>query len=333
MSLESNKNQLSNVLSVHLSFSYCKNIICYLPKKRSNYFENCEMTNTNDFETFITVVKEYNSKPDHTDEEFQAAFKKIHNLDYLSFDINQIKEIQNAKWIPNNFAVKIMKEWMHRQDQLLLQIRAYLLFHPELSPEMVAEIAKTIQNPSLTIDLTVENIIYNIATSGGSREFVNPYDQRLITVVQSSELGQKKYPVSNLFDNKADTFFLSPASNNFFIIISLPPFLKASITSYTMTAPPPRDNFQNSTGGPSNWVLQGLSKPDDETSAFLIDQQINNQDLAKPSSKKTFDVQQSNPPRYFRHFKLMNTGNNHQSNLSLALSLFDITGLVIISNE
>lgn len=285
-----------------------------------------------DYETFSAVVKEISSKSNPTDEETKDAYEKIKNLDYLSFDINQIKEIQNLKWIPNSFAVKIMKEWMRHQDELLLQIRAYLLFHPELSPEMVVEIAKTIQNPSLSFDLTVENIIYNLATSGGSREFVNPYDQHLITVFQSSELTTKQYPISNLFDNNDSTFFLSPPNPNFYIVISLPPFLKASIKSYTMVAPPPRGNSQVSQA-PSSWILQGLKQPNDDPNPFTIDRQVNNQDLARPSSKKTFVVNQPANLQYFRHFKLKNEGNNHQSNFSMSLSLFDISGILIISND
>lgn len=285
-----------------------------------------------DFETFTTVTQEINSNPSPNDEEIRQAYEKIKNLNYLSFDINQINEIQKLKWLPNNFAVKVMKEWMRHQDELLLQIRAYLLFHPELSPETVVEIAKTIQNPSSTIDLTVENIIHNLATSGGSREFVNPYDQQLITVFQSSELIQKTYSISNLFDNDPNTFFLSPTHSNFYIVISLPPFLKASITSYTMMAPPPRGNPQIS-DAPSSWILQGLKHPNDDTNPCIIDQQVNNQDLIEPSSKKTFIVDQPKKPQYFRHFKLKNDGNNHRSNLAFSLSLFDISGLLIISND
>lgn len=289
------------------------------------------MINT-DFQTFAAVNEEINSNSNPSDEDIQTAYEKVKNLNYLSFDINQIKLIQDSKWLPDSFAVKIMKEWMHYQDELLLQIRAYLLFHPELSPEMVVEIAKTIQNPSLTIDLTIENIIYSLATSGGSRKFVNPYDMNLITVYQSSKLMQSQYPVSNLFDNNESTFFLSPPSNNFYIIISLPPFLKASITSYTMMAPPPRGNSKVSQA-PSSWILQGLKQLKDDVNPYTIDQQVNNQDLIIPSSKKTFFVNRSNKPQYFRHFKLKNDSYNHQSNLSLSLSLFDISGLLIVSND
>ena len=54
-----------------------------------------------------------------------------------------------------------------------------------------------------------------------------------------------------------------------------------------MMAPPPRGNPQIS-DAPSSWILQGLKHPNDDTNPCIIDQQVNNQDLIEPSSKKTF---------------------------------------------
>lgn len=279
-----------------------------------------------DFDTFLSVINDFNSTiGSHSEEDINAAFEKIKNLDYTSFTIEQITLFKKETWLPDDFVVKIMKNWMRSQDQLLLEIRAYLVLHPSLPSHRVMEIAKAIQNPSIQIDLTVENIIYTLATTGGSREFVNPYTQRIINVTHScSSVPNIEHSIPKLFDNNKETFFLSPALVNFSIIISLPPFLNASLTSYKMQS--------HLDGGPSNWTLEGLETPDDNSNAVLLDQQINNQDFIESYSEKVFPIEQKPYKQYFRHFKLKNTGINHQANNALKLSGFDFSGTIIIAS-
>ncbi|OHT16755.1 hypothetical protein TRFO_41608 [Tritrichomonas foetus] len=279
-------------------------------------------------EAFLSICEEYQSS-NQIDDDRNQAISKLQSVDFMRFDINSIKRVQDAQWIPNDLAVNILKKWMRQQDQLLLEMRAYLIFNPAVSKVRLQEFATAIQSPSTPVNIIVENIIEKIATAGGARNFVNPLEQRLIIAKQSVESSMgSSHPLKNLFDLNDETYFVSQSTNNISLIISLPPFMKANLTAYTMKGPPRLQ--QSKQGGPANWILQGLSKPDDFSDAVTIDQQNNNTDLRDPNSEKTFNVKQKG---YFRHFRLLNTEKNHQDSFSIILRGFDITGTLIINRD
>ena len=282
-------------------------------------------------ELFREVHSEISQKENPTIEEISAAVSKLQSIDFLQFDIDEIKLIQQAKWLPSDFAVNVLKSWMHQQDQLIMEIRGYLVYHPNISKERLVEFSRAIQKPSVPIDLVTDNIIMRIATTGYSKEFVNPQKNRLIFAKQDPETTAKQsmHPIEHLFDNDNNTYFSSQPRNKVSIIISLPPFLKANLTAYTLRGPP-EIKEQTSQGGPANWVLQGLNNIDDFSDAVLIDQQTENNDFSKPNAEKTFPVEKKG---YFRHFRLINTDRNHQGNYSIVLSKFDISGTLIINND
>jgi hypothetical protein len=175
--------------------------------------------------------------------------------------------------------------------------------------------------------LIIEDIIRSIATAGGTRTAVNPVTEGLISAQASSEVGEHR--VSELFDFvNSGKYFMSNAQQSQFVIVSLPSFLKLQVTAYTLGAPPLVEN-KKAHGGVSSWILEASDNPD----AFqvVIDSRNDTRDLQGAGAVQTFSV--SECPGFYRHFKLTQTGPNHQGNLSIFLSRFDFSGKLTIHRE
>jgi hypothetical protein len=266
----------------------------------------------------------------------EQGMEQIKNpeIDFLRFDIDQIKGVQDAEWLSDEVAVNIMKSWMRRQNEILLELRAHLVVTPTIPKERLLEFTRAVRNPSQEPDLVVEDIIYSLATAGGTREPVNPLTEGLISAAASSELQDQSHRLPELFNFKRAPgqpapYYMSNSTAGQWITISLPPFLKAQVVSYKLKAPP-RVEGKKAQGGISSWNLQ--ASDDLKNFQVTLDIQTENKDLQNVDAVAVFPVR-SDQKGFYRHFRLTNAGQNHQNNLSIFLAGFDITGKLIICRE
>jgi hypothetical protein len=134
------------------------------------------------FSEFDAICRSVEEDPTSVDN----ARAKIKDIDFLSFNIDEIQRVQDATWIRDEKAVDIMKCWMRRQDEILLKLRAYLVVTPTITKDQLLEFTQSVRNPSRQPDLIVTDIIRRLATAGGTRAAVNPYTEKLISAQVSS---------------------------------------------------------------------------------------------------------------------------------------------------
>ena len=279
------------------------------------------MTNT-DLETFQLIskkVQEGSLSPTEGEQQ-------IKGLNFLSFDIDQIKYVQEATWLSDEVAVSILKNWMREQDRVLLELRANLVLTPEISKQRLLEFYEASRCPSHEPNLEVKNIIYSLATAAGTREYYNPIKYQLITYKINTDVERFQKSFVDLFENEPGHYYLSSPHQDEYFIITLPPFLKVQITSYTIGAPPQLN--QKAQGGIQSWHLQGSN---DEVNWTSIDIQNEDQHLLLPDSVHEYTVME--PKGFFRSFKLTNLRPNHQGTLSIIIGKFDINGKLLISSN
>lgn len=286
------------------------------------------MSGLQDYETFKAVSEQVK----RGSLEVNEGLEQVKELKYNDFDMDEIKAVQEATWLPDDFAVSIMKGWMRQQDQLLLQLRANLVLTPEISKQRLIEFATAVRRPSTSIDLRIENIIEKIATAGGTRKYINPMTNGLITVESLSDSSKQENKLTMLFEEGIENYFVSASQQGQWIIIGLPPFLRLQVTSYTLGAPPEKQNVR-AQGGLASWHLQGSN--DKEQYSTTIDNVNDNKDLAEGGAVHTFKVpiKPNQPVEFFRYFKLTQTSSNHQLNGSIYLSKIDFSGNLIISRD
>ena len=272
------------------------------------------------FEELSQSVQNGSMKP-------EAALADVQKMNFLGFDIEDIELVQKADWLPDDVAVKIMKDWMHQQDEILLKLRAHLVLTPTISKDRLKEFTEAIRSPSKEPDLIIKDVIEKIATAGGTRDALNPLTNGLISCSSLSETND--HPIADLFSFEKGKYYMSHSVQGQFLAVSLPPFLQLQVTEYTLGAPPKKDN-QRAEGGISSWQLQGSN---DQKNWATIDLQSDNKDLARADSVKTFVVEEPEKKGFFTHFKLTHTGQNHQLNFSILLSKFDLSGKLIIHKE
>ena len=257
----------------------------------------------------------------------ESALAEVEKMNFLLFDIDDIELVQNADWLPDDVAVKIMKEWMHQQDEILLKLRAHLVLTPTISKDRLKEFTEAIRSPSNEPDLIIKDVIEQIATAGGTRDALNPLTNGLISCSSQSEIGD--HPMAHLFSFEKGKYYMSNSVQGQYLTVSLPPFLQLQVTEYTLGAPPKREG-QAAEGGMSSWQLEGSN---DQKNWVTIDLQSDNKDLRRADSVKTFAVAEPEKRGFFTHFKLTHTGENHQGNFSIHLSKFDLSGKLIIHKE
>ena len=243
----------------------------------------------------------------------------------MSFDIDQMKLVQDADWLPDELSVRIMKGWIRHQDELLLKLRANLILNPKISKDQLLNYIKSISSPTSQNEqeLIVENVIEKIGSAGDTREYLNPLQYNLIYAETSNKVPKPSNDLSMLFDMKDSTYFSSEPAKGASFTIVLPHFLKLRMTSYTLWSP--KKEKENS-GGPSNWVVYGSN--DKKDFRDILDSQCGNNDLILSNSKKSFNV---NTEHYYRCFKFVLTGTNHLNNLTIHLQRFDLSGILIIN--
>lgn len=105
-----------------------------------------------DVSTFLAVAKRVEAK-EITKEQGMVDVSK---LNYENFSIDDIKCVQDAKWLSPDFSVDIMKRWIRKQDQIILQIRASLFLSPIVAKDTVNQYIEAAQNPSSEVNMKID---------------------------------------------------------------------------------------------------------------------------------------------------------------------------------
>ena len=257
----------------------------------------------------------------------EAALEQIKNINFNLFSITDIELVQKADWLPDQEAVNIMKGWMRLHDQVLLQLRAFLVVTPEITKDQLITFVKAVQIPSQVPSLTVENVIHKLATAGGAREFKNPVVAGLITIDNFPK--ERTNTLYKIFEPNPEEYYLSSPQQQPSITISLPPFLKIQIEKYQIGTPKVN---QTKKGGLQSWVLEVTDDPSASTWKKQIATVQNDQQLAKENVTVTYEAD-NKEAGFYRHIRLVSTSQSHAGNLSMVLRDFDITGKLIISKD
>lgn len=268
---------------------------------------------------FEAVCAKVNSKEMAVDQ----ALVEIKDIDFMRFSIDQMEKVQNADWLPDEKYVEIMKGWIRLHDQVLLQLRAYLVVTPEITKEMLVNFVKAVQQPSEVPNITVDKIISLLATAGGTRPFVNPITQGLIKVSGTKPNVQSSY--ASVYDEDKDKHFSSLPEDKAHIIFELPPFLKAQVTKYYV-------GCSQKLNGICNWSFEGTN---DErlTDWKSIDTRKSDTKLARDCKLAEYEITNPESFEFYRFFRIMIFDITHNQNKQLVLRDFDISGKLIISKN
>jgi hypothetical protein len=261
-------------------------------------------------------------------DDLQDAFNAI---DFLSFSIKDIKEVEDAAWIPPEVKASKLRQWIRTQDAIISQIQGYLALRASVSKDEVKAVADAIGSPSTAgASFVVENIFEKLATGGGTRAFINPAEHGLITVEVDKMTNEPAPDADNgvykAFDGNAATWYRSAAARDRWIKITLPPFLKVELTSYTLASKVP---------GLVSWVLRrSLDGKDtwedvDSVSGSDAFHDADKQAVWPEPRKRAFPVAAKG---YGRVFLLKQTDDSAQGNASIYLGSIEFAGRVLIEN-
>ena len=267
----------------------------------------------------------------------KGACEAIEKLDFTKFSIEDMEVITKSDKLPDDLAVKILKDWMRRQDSLISNIRGKIAYSPEVSKNNLEDFVNMMRCPTENCNerLVVNDILRNIATGGGLRpidsvSLIDPkdFDNGIIRFDQSSSNKNKPEEAPFLLDFKPDTYYHNVTPQNPFFILGLPPFMKAKLTSYKLFPP----SVANS--GPKNWILYGSNDWTNirNGNPHQIDKQSNNNDLKDTNEAKEFFVN-SDDNQYYRYFKFESTGENLARNNEINLGGIDFSGNIVICQE
>lgn len=270
----------------------------------------------------------------------QQALDEIAKINYSSFSMTDIQVVQNAADLPDELAVKILKGWMRRQDELLLNLRGDLIYEPQIPKKRLDEFINMMECPSddCRNNLIVHNILHEIATGGGLRSETavplidpNHFDNGIIRFDQSKMGNDSRSGVEHLLDFNNETFYRNKTTQEAFFIIGLPPFMKVRLTKYLLRAPPkiPQYSLQ---GGPKSWDLFGSNDWNEIQNGTPVKIHSANSDMNLRAAGAEYEYE-CNSDQYFRYFKFALTGSNHQNTNEIILSRFDITGNIITCRE
>lgn len=256
----------------------------------------------------------------------ENALEQMKSINFNLFSIEEIQLVEDAEWIPDQEAVDIMKSWMRLHDQVLLELRAFLVLTPEVSKDLLVQFVKATKMPSAPPSLVINNVFEALATAGGTRDFHNPVKHGLISVT-SDPAAPNPESYENIFSKDMTVFYNSTPVQNASIVFALPPFLRIQLESYQIGTPKQSGAKK---GGLQGWVIEVSNNPTQFTTQVAQvagDEQLN-------GSEKLVTYKVDNPTAgFFRYIKLTNAAQNHLGNLSLILKNFDISGKLIIAKE
>ena len=269
------------------------------------------------FQQFKTIDDDVKTKK-ITPQEGEEALKSI---DFLTFSAQEMETFSGADWISDDVAVSIMKSWKDESDKTLLELRGNALLTSIFDVPKLNGFIEATLNPSKKPNLIIENILNNMATASGTRDFVNPLTGHLISC--SNHDNVLKEETFYLFDGNTDTTFTAKPSKDEFLLIRFPPFLRVKLTAYTIGAP------KKTAGGIKSWTIYGTN---DEINYTPLHQVTDDKHLLapKPGVVAVHKYVIPNPvDEFFNAFKIV-TETNHTNNMSFIASTLDFDGIVTI---
>lgn len=249
----------------------------------------------------------------------EDALSQIENINFLEFTLEEIDRIQDCDWITPQKFVSIYRGWIDQHDKVLNSIVTYLLFNTKVTKENSDKFLQAVENPSTQFDAKINNIIHNIATSNGTRPQVNLLECGIFTAISTPSFKDKG--VDTLFSGKPNVFFNSSASENSFVQISFPSFIKIKASEYIIGTA--EKMF------PQTWILEASN---DKQNWVTLDSKSSEKSVNKPNEKYAFKIE-SPLNNFYRHFKITNKGLNSTNNNQLVLSYFDFNGSVYLEKN
>jgi hypothetical protein len=246
------------------------------------------------------------------------AVSILDTIDFSLFSLDEMECVEDADWIPDDVSVRILRTWTRAQEENISQIRSYLAFTPTVPKSLVLAFVEAIFEPHKSLDLTVENVIYLLATGGGTRPYDNPIKTKLISVFSDCELTVDHFALRNIFSGDPAKFFRSQPKPNASFVVRLPPFLHVSVTSYKI-----RSSRAEKVEALKCWTLEGSL---DNENWVILDSQVENMKLAQPSVEAVFPLMRKSPPCQW--FRLTQKNLNHARTLCIVISAFDVSGEV-----
>ena len=247
------------------------------------------------------------------------AFELVKSIDYSQFSLEEMQAFEEADWLPDDFYVATMQDWLERQSEQIDRIRSYLFVTSTVPNSLALAFIDTVFRPAKSICLERDNIIYLLATAGNTREYVNPCTKGLVTV--TCDGGIRLHPVEHVFSDNPEEFFQSASKPNTFLVVTLPPFLRVCLTKYTLQGPP-------KLGGMRSWTLE-VSKDGEQW--VEVASERGRPELEGPSKRATFVLEKRTPP--VRFFKLTNRDQNFANYHAMLLAGFDVSGEVQLCLE
>lgn len=267
---------------------------------------------------FISTSEDLNSNKISIEE----ATRQIQHLDFDSLSLDEIKVVEDSDWIPDDLYVKIIRSWTNNQDRNINYIISYLTMTNSIGKAQMLSFVDAVFKPKNALSLEVENIIEKIATGGGNREFVNPVKLKLITAMTDDEIPTETLKLHNLFSGDPTKRFQSKAKPKASFRISFPSYMKIIPRSYKLTAP-------SQMKGPKTWALQAKT---DQEGWIDISTEKNSPILNSRGAEGVFQINPQTNTAY-SSFQFVLLDQTHENNYSLALSSFDISGIVILKSN
>jgi hypothetical protein len=247
------------------------------------------------------------------------AIAILDSIDFTLFSFDEMVSVEDSDWIPDEAFVRIVRSWIAAQESNLSQIRSYLALTATVSRDLLLAFVDAIFEPRRSLSLAIDGVIYHLATGAGTREYTNPMELKLISASSDAEMPimpHDPFAIKNMFANDRNKFFQSQPKTNVQFIVGLPPFLQVAATAYTIRAPA-------KTGSMRSWTLEGSVDRENWTD---LDNVVDNNDLAAPGAERTFELARRGP--FCRWFRVTQKNLNHEKNLTVRISNFDVNGEV-----
>ena len=269
--------------------------------------------NNSSVEKFLSI-KDSISKKQISDDEIIILLKEIN---FYDFSLEDIQLVEDSDWIPIDFQVEILRNWINNQDNIIDSIKTYLFFKNTISNDLFKEFLDLCLNPNKNKRFEVKNILKSILTANETRPIVDITSLDLFNF--KSEIHDQNHLPQHGFSQKNNEYFQSYPKNNSFLEIILPNFMTVSLTNY---------KFSNPTQyGLKSWIIQGSN---DGINYIDIDVQINNSSLLLTNSTINININENN--NYYNRIKITQIDFNHSQTLYLVISQFDFSGFVKFSN-
>ncbi|EAX92164.1 hypothetical protein TVAG_383370 [Trichomonas vaginalis G3] len=257
--------------------------------------------------------------------DLEEGERRIKEIDFQKFNIDEMDEVQQCTWFSDGVYVDIMRRWVRQQDDLLLQLRAFLVVTPEIAKETLTEFVKAVKNPSQVPNISVSNVIHSLSTAGGTRAAINPITEGLIGA-KCSVAASIGYKLDDIYTEN-DKYFKSQPVASVAVTITLPQFLKIQMEKYTLTSP-------HDCKGLRAWSIDVTNDPKEQnwTNIDTKDLELSENPFVESNKTHEFTVNKQESG-FFRTIKISLLRETLNGNLSMVLKKFDFTGKLIIAKD